>query len=301
MNKLKTFWYSFKRSFVDVEYYQDILSARFSFSLKYLTLVIFAISSVQGIQMFIGAKIFTPKIPEFVKQTKNVLRNAYPAELEIIIANNELKTNVKEPYHIDILEIKKNLPEYDHFITIDTNAQVEDYASKSTLILLTKKSAVYPRSGNQEFMQYEVAPYERFKEQPIVMNRKAYLQFVEEVIPLMDKLPKVVEVFMWLALFLWPFVGTLFGLIGKLSYLLFASIVLWFVAKIFKNNLTYTEIYRLGMHGLTLPMVLTFLLSWFDVRFEYLFTAGFLLWMVIILSKIPVQKEKTMESVKELK
>jgi hypothetical protein len=138
--------------------------------------------------------------------------------------------------------------------------------------------------------QYEVAPFESFEGQPFVINKRIYLEFIKEISPFLDKIPQIVQSLMWFALLIWPFVGTVFNVVGKLSYLLFASLLLWLVSKIFKNNLTYTDIYRLGMHGLTLPIVVGFLLTLFDVRFQYIFTAGFLLWMVIILSKIPVQK-----------
>ena len=297
MNKLKTFFNTFKRSASDPSYYKDILKAKFSFSLKYLYMLSFFIILVTVLKfalMFaIALPTLTPKIQEFKKN----MQTAYPAELEVKINNGELSTNVEEPYYFDPFDMKGDdgKSQYEHFITIDTEASVEDYESYQSAILLTRTAAVYPdnQSGTYNFIKFS-----EFKE-PIAINKSLYDEMMKKASPLIDAVPMLLTGLIILMVLFGPLIGGVFTTAGYMLYLLLATLVTWIVAKLFKTNLGYSKVYQLGMHGITLSVVITTILGLFGKDIPLIFSGIFFLWMAIVLSKLSDEKAQPEPTVAE--
>jgi hypothetical protein len=289
MNKLKTFFYSFKRSAFDISYYRDIVKVPFVFSLKYLYILLFFVSLFGSLRLAVPLALSIPLVPENVEKFKTYVRTAYPAELEIQVQNGELSTNVQEPYYIDLPDQQKQTNgEYKHMITIDTEGQIENYADYSTLVLVTKKSVAYPDRSNKG--TYRVASLDQIKK-PVTINKKIYDSFLDEVFPYLQYVTAAVVIFIILLVFVLPFITAVFVMLGYMLYLLVIGVLLWFISSIFKTELTYGKVYQLSMHGITLPILFTTLLGLFSIQVPYIFTAGLLLWMVVILAQLkPVKK-----------
>lgn len=294
MNKLKaklqTFFYSFKRSLVDISYYPHIVKTKFSFSVKYLFVFIYFLILFQSL-FFAGATlVLLPKTPEFVKHLKTRIRTFYPSELIVNIRNGNLSTNVQNPYYIEIPELNNSDEEntYRHTITIDTKASIDDYKKYNTLLLVTQKALVYPDRDGRDTTKVTYFG----KSKPIQLDKNKYDAFLTKYLHYLDYMPTVMIVLMILGVFLLPFVITPFVVLGKMLYLLILALCMWLVSQIFKNNLSYKKVYQLGIHALTLPILLTSLLSLFGVHISFLYTATLALWMVIILSKIREDSKK---------
>ena len=286
MNKLKTFFYSLKRSAFDPNYYPDILKVPFSFSWKYLYMLSFFAVLVGVIMWAIPTAIgLMTTMPASIQEFKKEARNAYPPELEVQIVDGKLSTNVEEPYFIDPVpaeDLKTEKQEYEHFITIDTMAAVDDYTDYGSLVLVTEDAVVYPDNNRAG---YRVMDLGQFNED-ILLNQKVYNDIFTKVSPFIDMIPGFLVGLIIVSLLFGPIVGGLFVTLGHMMYLLLASLITWIVAKMFKVNIGYPKAYQLGMHGVTLPIIITTAVGMFLQDIPYLFSAIFFLWMAVILSKM---------------
>ena len=74
-----------------------------------------------------------------------------------------------------------------------------------------------------------------------------------------------------------------FAFIWHLVYLLLFALILLVVAKVMGKDLSYSQIYQLSLHGLTVPIVITLLLGLFNVSFPFLYSLIFIVWMGIVI------------------
>lgn len=296
MGKIKTFWQSLVRSTTKPAYYGDILSAKFSFSVKYLAFLLFIISTIWALRFAFGLISIRPKIPYFVQKIRSVITDIYPSDLVITVRNKKIVTNVKEPYFIDMPESGKELELGGmHLMVIDTKGKIEDYKKYNSAILLTSESVVIPDDQNSE-VAYRVYPLsDLFRDVPdgAALNKGVYQAFASQILPFIEKIPSYLFIFGAVMIILWPFVGMVFGLSGRMFYLVFSTAVLWVVAKIMKRGLSYTKIYQLSMHGLTLPILISTVISLFGRSVPFLFSVVFLIFMSVVLTKMPAKVGQT--------
>ena len=104
MNKLKTFYRTFAKSISSPKYYKDILKAKFSFSLKYLILLLFIVNLITTIKIGTFLYKYYPQIGPFIGEVKQTVVDFYPQELVLTVKKQKISTNVKEPYNIDFPE-----------------------------------------------------------------------------------------------------------------------------------------------------------------------------------------------------
>ncbi|MFA9288498.1 MAG: DUF1189 family protein [Weeksellaceae bacterium] len=290
--KLKTFWYTLKNSLFSTAYYADILKAPFSFSAKYLYVLIFFTVLINSLFLAIGALSVLPEVPAMQQKITARLNTLYPENLIVKLENGSLATNSPEPVFIDIPEFQEDT-EFQHVITIDTQAQIEDYQSYKTVVLFTEKAIVYPpERGDDTGIEgaYTVRQYEP-TEEPIVIDESVYNQFVTAVKPFIKAIPAILVSMVLLLIFIVPFIFSFIVFIWKLFYLLIATVVVKGIAMIFKVPYTYQQLYQLGMHALTIPIMLTFLMQLFVIVPPFmLYTAAFMLWMVIVLNKLSKER-----------
>jgi len=283
MNKFKTFFRTLYRSVVDFNYYADILKAPFSFSLKYLFLLLFLVQFLNGIIMAKNIATVIPKLPKFIEEVKTTAQGFFPKDLVVTFNNGKVRTNVDEPYFIDL---PKNLFGKEelkgHFITIDTKAAVEDIKKYDTAVLLTKNAFVFPDKNQGYRVQFlnDMKGY-------FMIDQTVYKKILGQGLPYLNYLPLLVYLSIAAALIVWPFFSSAFALLGKLIYLLIFSLILLVTAKIMSKNLGYKKVYQLAMHASTLPVIISFVsgLTGFIIPSLSL-SAVLLLFMIFVFSKI---------------
>lgn len=182
------------------------------------------------------------------------------------IKDGEVSTNVTEPYFVDLPGESTS-----HLLTIDTKANVESFTKYDTAVLVTKNTIVYKDdNGNKFYPLTEVKG-------PVTVNQALYLDYYYKALPYLNSLPTLVNVAFWAGMVLLPFVVAWSSLVSKLIYLLFASVLVLLLAKIMKKALTYGQVYRLCMHGLTLSILASAVFS-----FPFMSTIILLVWMAIV-------------------
>ncbi len=284
MRRIKFFFRVFWRSISSPEYYQDIAKAKFSFSLKYLYFLLVLISLVWGIKFSVEAVSYFPKIPAFIDKTKIALKDLYPPHLVLTVKNGELSTNVKEPFFVNP---PKEWPEpeekFVHFIAIDTNAKIEDFEKYKSAVLLTKKYIVFwdDNSG------YRIRPIKEIVSN-ITVDRHYYDNLVSKILPFLDNLSYFVILAILFSVLVWPFLGGVISLLGRLLWLVVASVFVLLIAKIMKKDLGYKKLYQLGMHAVTAPFLIALFFDLIRQPRPFLFTfLIFLAFMSFVLYKYP--------------
>jgi hypothetical protein len=289
MNKLKTFAITFVKSLTSPKYYRDVLKAKFSFSLKYLVFLLFIVNILTAIKIGALVNKYYPQAAPFISQAKQVVVDFYPKELVLTIKKQKITTNVKEPFYIEFpQQLSKIIAGYyKHLIVIDTKGKVDDYKKYESLLLVTADKLVTPDDRNEG--NYQVVPLsDKLTEVPdgTKVDKNLYDQSVKKILPYFDRIARYIYALILIGIVLIPFVGTAFSLMEKLIYLLPATLLLWLLVKFLKKKLNYGKIYCLGVHGLTLPIVVTLVLSIFGFHLPLLFSLIFFIWMTVVLVQI---------------
>lgn len=240
--------------------------------------------------MAVKAIRFMPQVPQFKENVKLTARLFYPDELKITVVGKKIKTNVKEPYVIEIPNQPTNSTGQEsvaHFITIDTQGAVENYAKYKTAILVTDSLVIIP--DNQPSKTYKVLMMEDLlKNVPegSVLDKNVYTKVTEPLFPYLDYLPLVIWITIALALLIFPFVGAALGLSWQLLRLLGLALLVFIAAKIMKKKFSYRETYRLSMHGVTIPIVLSLLFRFPGFNLGIINTLIFVVFMTVVISKL---------------
>lgn len=283
MRKLKTFAITFKRSLTDFSYYKDVLKAPFSFSLKYLIFFLFLVSILSTIQLGFKALTYVPKVDEFEVVAYEYLRDLYPSDLVITVENNELSINQPVPYVIDLPnEWKSELSNIDiqNLITFDTNDRIKDFHTYKSFAVVTKKAVyVYDDNGGSRSIPIEV-------EEDLVINKGMYDQAMVEIGSIIVRFSEWYVVAIAVGVILAPFFITFFSVLWKLFYLVVMAFPLWAFARIANRNLEYTDVVKIGMQALTLPILITFLVGLFWYGIPLIHTLIFLSYSLVVILKL---------------
>lgn len=296
MNKLKTFTKTLKKSLTNPGYYSHILSAPFSFSLKYLFALLFFIALIRGIVFSIAFIPTVPKIPGYIEESKQIIKNLYPLGLTVTINDGSLRTNVDEPYYIPF-PARFNIKDMS-LVAIDTKASVDSFKKYKTAFLVTKNALAYPDSDTKG--SYKVYPFSDLKGY-LIINRAAYERVINIIIPYFKYYPLAIAAIFVFLLFAVPIFGSIFALSGVLLYLLVLTLVTYLISKFMKLGLTYSQVFRLGIHGLTFSLLFSILKSLIGVTIPYTYTAPFILWMIIVFNQLKKHHEASLSPSKTAK
>lgn len=294
MKKLLTFKYTFWKSLIKPDYYKDITTAKFSFSLKYLYLLLVFSSLLLGAKGAIGVARSIPKIPGFIENTKTVLSQIYPKELVLTVKDKNISTNVKEPYFISVPK-EMGIPESQakYLVAIDTSADIADFDKYRSLFLLSKEFVAMKDNDTGYRVQ---ALDEILKDVPdgAAIKKSDFDALAARLNPYYRYIYPAAYAFIVLLLTLWPLLVAVLGLSGRLIMLVFYSLLLFIFAKILGRKLTYKNIYQMSMHGLTVSVLISTFLVLINYNLPYISLLAFLIWMIVVVTK---QKNLVVKSV----
>lgn len=263
------FFENIKNSIYSPDYYKEVAIKPISYSFKYFFLFALLVSViVAGIMCFSAS----PDIKSFILTSIEQLNNYYPEKLEVNIKNGIASSNVQEPYFLKIPDEFKN-KDIDNVLVIDTKNKfsLDNFNSYRTTILLNSDSIAYMGDKKVEMML--------LKDYPDVTINKA------EVNSLFDAVKPFVK-FVYPAVFILVFLFQFIVITNKLIYLIFAALLVWLIFKIRKIDIGYKKSYQLGMHLMTLGIILGGLFFIFHITaFPYFFTI-----LLILLSLINIKK-----------
>ncbi|MFZ1549213.1 MAG: DUF1189 family protein [Microgenomates group bacterium] len=284
----KTWFQTFKTALTQPKEYKNLSQRSFWSGYWYLFLLVLIGIFLKTLVFASGMVVAVPFVKSQLPMVKNQIRTAFPQDLVVKVENGTASTNVQEPYVITLhqlipqLKNEKNV----NLITIDTQAQVEQYQSYKTGFLLTKMNLVYPSRNNSSSNAYEVLPLSNIKE-PITIDKTTYGLVIAQVLPFVDKVPQIMYGLAAISVILFPLFGAFFFVNGSLFYLLVMALVLLVIAKIMKRDLSYRVMYKASMFGLTFPLVVTYVAELLRVQISGLYNLAFLGWMICVLTLYP--------------
>ncbi len=272
---------------------------RLSSSLRYLFWFLFCLSLATTLWVCLSLSLLIPRITPFVDSATSELRSLYPANLVVKVQGGRLSTNGREPVQIDLPpKLKKAFADnpgknkkfagVEHLVVIDTKAETERFYDYHTLMLLTDRSMVV---ADDYKGGVRVIPYEAGRN--IMVTRQSYVQIVDAAAPFVRSLPALASSAVIFLGFVLPFVIAGTTWLWYLVYLLVATLAALLLAKMMGRKHTYGELYRLGAYAITLPLLYNAVTLWIPfLRYPFVFTLIFLVWMGLVFGSEKVRKRK---------
>ncbi len=236
---------------------------------RYLYTLCVLVTLVLAVKGAVGLVVLFPRIDEFLGVTKTALSEVYPEELVMSLQSGALTTNVKTPYFIEVppsyqAYFELTDEELPHLIAIDPEASLEDFPSYNSLFLLGRTSMAYvdrkqfstqdTSTITEPVANFRVVSYAISKE-PFVITKQEFNLLTQYVESYFVYVQPAIAVFIILSIILLPFLTGLAWVLGYLFFLLWTTLVLWLIAKIFKKHLTYKTLFVLSMYALTGPVL----------------------------------------------
>jgi hypothetical protein len=267
-----------KNSIYGPEYYQELVKQPFSYSLKYL----FLFTLIFSLLLVIKFSIFSlPKLYSALNSIGPTIIASYPQDLEVSVKGGNVSTNANEPYFFKVpssWEQNNKQGTYPkNLVTIDTKADpsVENLKKYETFALITKNYFIYQDNEGK-------ITTESLEKMPDTMiNKSTVAQFSNKYSPYLNLLIPVVIVII--------FIYSFFIVIFRSIYLLLAALFIWLIASIKKADIGYGKSYQLGMHLMTLPLLLISLTS---INFPLSFTT-----LLLVLAAINIQKNEPIPTI----
>jgi len=268
-----------KNSIYNPKYYSEVVEKPFSYSLKYYLVFVLLIALVFSVSATIK---FIPT-QKFIIENFPTISSYFPQELEIKIKDGKVSTNVKEPYTVKVPDFLKNpkntnpdMPNIDNFIIIDTKNKfdLENFSLYKTAMLLTESKIIYTDSRNQITINSlnDIKDY--------TLNKGVIQGYMEKTRPYLA--------FILPLFFIFSYIGGFIVYWAVLICLFLAALLIWCIAKIKGVALGYKKSYQLGIHLLTLPLIVALISSVFafQISIPFFFTV-----LLLILAVFNIEKK----------
>lgn len=256
----------------------------------YLYFVLVALMYVAFSFFLVSLWLFLPLFSSLVDEAIQEAPTWYPQELVLTFSTGgALTTNVQEPYVVSsldsLLTFNRDEPVsrlYDHVLTIDTSAAIDDFFDYNSHALLTGRAFV-AEDKSEGVRSFFYSKFMRDADEPLVINYDKYMEAVTALTPYAHTLPWILGIGGSLLLVSLPWLVAFFWSAGLLVYLLVVSLFCLLLSTLRKKKFSFRRLYILGMYGVTLPLVTVPILGFLGLDFPLLFTLLFLVMMWLVL------------------
>jgi hypothetical protein len=265
-----------KSSIYSPSFYDEVITTRsFRSSIWYFYSLTLILSFITTVLLAIN---LVPAVNRFLNDTTASLLEHYPNELVLTFKGGHASSNVgdKEPYVIPLPEgFKSTLSASDgdvqSMLVIDTTHPLDltKFREEKTFALLTADELVMlDRGGSVKIQSLDQVPDQ-------VIDKKKVSAFVDGIHPLFKFAGPLLVVII--------FLGLLVGSSLYLVYLFFLALIVLVIAKAKKRPLGYKKSYQVGIHAMTISLILTTIkLNFFgslDTSFVFLLVFGIMVWI----------------------
>lgn len=257
------FWQLTKESVYSPEFYASLRKNTFRFSDAYLLklLSVFAL-----VVTALVAPVFLTFINTAQASFEKNLESRIPDDFLFTIKNGAAITNLDQPFYIPdkLITVDDGSGKKRHVVTIDTRVGFtpEQFAVRNSLYWVAKDGVVSQGDGKIDFSSFkdldadisvskaDIVAWSRFGG-----NIATFLRYF--IVPVA-----------FLAILI-------YNLLAYTIYLLFGALIVWGIGKFNGKKFTFGESYRYGMHLITLPLAIHFLLWLLGVPLPFVFTIVF--------------------------
>lgn len=267
-------------------YVSDFAARRGGSAVGYLYFLCVTLAFFMLLPFAVGMAVVAPQSRSFADEQLNILDGWYPDDLVVTISGGILTTNQNNPVILDVPpEWETNdHPDWSHFIVIDTEGSIDEFAQADTFVLFTSTAAV-ARDDDGTLRVFQFA--EMDGEEPLTIDNDLVTGGIDSVRAITPSLPWIMALLVALFLLALPWIvgGALW--LGNLLFLLWASLVVWACSASMGRGLRYGALYKIGAFGVTSSMLLGFVGSMTGLRLPLLPSLVFFAWMLFVLSKFP--------------
>jgi hypothetical protein len=233
-------WKKIIQSIYNPVFYSDLISYSYGSAIKYyllLTLLLLALQVIlNGIPLIQNTNEFLYKVSQQVVQQ-------YPDKLKIQIKKGVVSTNVKEPYFIPLPPVLQDNNNSKN-IVIDTQTPFSQskFEKYKAFALLTRDSLFLKQNSGQtraaDLSKINNFTLDKNSLRELITNTKPWFKFVAPILIL--------------------FSATMLYIIYlvKLIYMFILAFMIWLLLKLFSVKLTYGQSYKVGLHAITLSLIL---------------------------------------------
>lgn len=258
------------RACFDKTFYQQTEKDTFGRRFAHLYVLFMFIMIAFSIQL--GAVYFTnqKEIRVFPQKISVLLGTIYPKDLVLRFDKNTLSINQPMPYvlgknfnfdptredkgtNVDVPNEKTDT--IVNFITIDTDASIDDFDTHKSLILAMKTGIAIKQSSGAEVRYYPYSDFLKNVPQPFTFDSISFGQIVNKVRPYIDQLPTFIQYGFFVFLVLGIFIGPLVLASGVLFNIVFLALLGYLIASLMKRIHSYGYIYNLAIYT-AIPVII---------------------------------------------
>ncbi len=237
-------------SIYNPQFYRELLTKPFSYSLKYysaFTLLLIVVLTIATSIPLIArankvAREFPKKFFEYI-----------PDQLEVTVTKGIVSTNVEEPFSFPVPTVFRESLDKEgitNLLVIDTLtpfsiAQFDDF---KTLAWLGSSQWVY-RDTNEGGLK--IQPLD--PKVSLVVNETKLRGYESTLSKYYRYIGPIIALIIFITL--------CFIYVGYLVYLLFGALLVFFMLKVMKSEVAYSKAYQIGLHAVTLPILLQVLFT----------------------------------------
>jgi len=268
-----------RKSIYSPEFYRDLLARPLSFSFKYFYSLALALSLVFTVWFSLSA---IPFLQTLMRTLEPAILASYLDELVVTIQGGKASVNVAEPYPVPLPDelralvgrANESLPENLFVINTKEPFTLEGFRGYDTAILLTEEAFVIRDKDGIRVQELSQVPN-------VKIDKSSVVSVVGYLAPLLRWLIPVVVFAI--------FIGLLAFMSAKLVYLLFGALLVWVVGKIRHVKFGYAKAYQIGMHAITLSVLVGALSFLGFPKIPYLFTILFVVmaWLNLAPERAP--------------
>lgn len=262
IEKLKAFWHVFSNSIIKPSYYNELLKTPIKFTFKYYFLLGTILISIVATSTTIQ---FSPKAQKTIVESIEKAVSMYPKDLVITAKSGSLNINQQEPYFLKAPEEFNNIEseyEIENIVVFDKKGTVGDFMNYKTLALVNEKNILIKGVDKMEVYPVKNMPDGAIDYDYILH----WSNIISESVKYVPYLVFVVSIIVYGGYYF----------IGRLIYTLFVSIVFVIRGSIGGKKKSFSDYYRIGLHTMTLPLIIEVLFILMQVPI------GVLFWFLIV-------------------
>lgn len=286
MKRLRAFWYVYRKSLIDVDYYKDLLKVKADFSIKYFL-------SLAALATFLTTiRLAVPTIRMVNSVYNNLLDEfsaIYPDELVITVQDGMWEINKAEPFIIESpsffeegeLEGEEvDIP--DNLIVFDHRGTINDLRLYDSFMLMNNVNLVVVNAQRT----IEAYPLDTLPDGQVT---KA------DVDLLIAKGRSFSKYIPWLIIG-FVLLGSLFYFIAfRFLYLFIVALILLAYGNMIKLKKSFRTYYKLALHTITLPLTMevAFVMLGIEPNFEYWFLGFNMFFGIVVVHHLTKKKAKS--------
>ena len=233
-------------------FYRELLTKPFVYSWKYYSalalLIAIFLTIISSIPLVADANRVVREFPQ-------KFFTYFPDDFEARLTNGVVTTNVVEPYVFPVPSALRDTATKDGIsalVVFDTNTpfSLEQFNAYRTLLWVGSNQFAFRDKENSVTAQHFDAGAS------LTINESVLRNVEEHISPYYRYIGPAIVVLI--------FIGMLIVLGFNFIYLIFGALLILILGRVMKKNFSYGKAYQIGLHAVTLPVLIHMLLSLFS-------------------------------------